>query len=193
MGDQIAVLYTIKYSLKYCELLFDSLHLLNSFQATFSFFPLVQLHHWYHWTCPCLQGHESFFINNIKKQFSGWRDDCHGTVAGLIDWMVFYTAFNSISVISRRQLTLFMLSWVSPVLGWALKCLAQRHSHEKNPEDPVRLEPRTSRLRVKHFTTEPHGTLEQRQDLAHYHTIPALNDPEKEGLGKHCRKRRKCW
>ena len=47
------------------------------------------------------------------------------------DWMVFYAAFNSISVISRRQLTLFMLSWVSPVLGWALKCLAQGHSHEK--------------------------------------------------------------
>ena len=45
--------------------------------------------------------------------------------------MVFYAAFNSISVISRRQLTLFMLSWVSPVLGWALQCLAQGHSHEK--------------------------------------------------------------
>ena len=30
--------------------------------------------------------------------------------------MVFYAAFNSISVISRRQLTLFMLFWVSPVL-----------------------------------------------------------------------------
>ena len=45
--------------------------------------------------------------------------------------MVFYAAFNSISVISRRQLTLFMLSWVSPVPGWALKCLAQGHSHEK--------------------------------------------------------------
>ena len=29
--------------------------------------------------------------------------------------MVFYAAFNSISVISRRQLTLFMLSWVSPL------------------------------------------------------------------------------
>ena len=37
--------------------------------------------------------------------------------ADKIDWMVFYAAFNSISVISRRQLTLFMLSWVSPVLG----------------------------------------------------------------------------
>ena len=28
----------------------------------------------------------------------------------------------------------------------------------KNPEDPVRLEPRTPGLRVKHFTTEPCGT-----------------------------------
>ena len=45
--------------------------------------------------------------------------------------MVFYAVFNGISVISRQQLTLFMLSWVSPVLGWALKCLAQGHSHEK--------------------------------------------------------------
>ena len=49
----------------------------------------------------------------------------------LIDWMVFYATFNSISVISRQQLTLFMPSWVSPVLGWALKCLAQGQSHEK--------------------------------------------------------------
>ena len=29
----------------------------------------------------------------------------------------------------------------------------------KNPEDPVRLEPRTPGLRDKHFTTEPRGTL----------------------------------
>ena len=29
----------------------------------------------------------------------------------------------------------------------------------KNPEDPVRLKPRTPGLRVKHFTTEPRGTL----------------------------------
>ena len=45
--------------------------------------------------------------------------------------MEFYAAFHSISVISRRQLTLFMFSWVSPVLGWALKCFAQGHSHKK--------------------------------------------------------------
>ena len=30
--------------------------------------------------------------------------------------IAFYATFNSISVIPRRQLTLFMLSWVSPVL-----------------------------------------------------------------------------
>ena len=72
--------------------------------------------------------------------------------------MVFYTAFNSIKVISRRQVTLFMLSWVSPVLGLALKCLAQGHSHKKKPEDLVKLDPRTPGLRVKHFTTEPRVT-----------------------------------
>ena len=26
-----------------------------------------------------------------------------------------------------------------------------------------------------------------------YHTIPTFNDPKKEGFGKHCGKRRKCW
>ena len=69
--------------------------------------------------------------------------------------MVFYAAFNSISVISRRPLTFFMLSWVSPVVGWALKCFAQGHSHGKEKkktkkqktEEPVRLEPRTPELR----------------------------------------------
>ena len=79
----------------------------------------------------------------------------------LIEWMVFHAAFNSISVISRRQLTLFILSWVSPILGWALKCLAQGHSHEKTQGDVMRLEPRTPGLRVKHFTTEPRWTLEE--------------------------------
>ena len=72
-----------------------------------------------------------------------------------IDWMVFYTAFNSISVISRRQLTLFMSSWVSPVLGWGSEVSCPRTLPRKNPEDPVQLEPRTPGLQVKHFTTEP--------------------------------------
>ena len=40
-------------------------------------------------------------------------------------------AFYSISVISRRQLTFFMFSWFLQVQGWALKCLAKGHSHEK--------------------------------------------------------------
>ena len=73
--------------------------------------------------------------------------------------MVFYAAFNSISVISRRQFTLFMLSWVftSTRLGSEVSC--PRTLPRKNPEDPVRLEPRTPGLRVKHFTTEPCGTL----------------------------------
>ena len=69
--------------------------------------------------------------------------------------MVFYAAFNSISVISRRQLTLFMLSWVSPVLGWALKCLAQRHSHEKTQRiqcglNPGPLDYKSNTLQLSH-------------------------------------------
>ena len=63
-------------------------------------------------------------IGRKERRRTHWK-------VGLIDWMVFYAAFNSISVISRQQLTLFVLSWVSPVLGWALKCLVQGHSHEK--------------------------------------------------------------
>ena len=61
----------------------------------------------------------------------------------LIDWMVFYAAFNSISVISRRQFTLFMLSWVSPVLGWLWSVLPKdtptkkpRGSSEVRTQDP---------------------------------------------------------
>ena len=120
--------------------------------------------------------------------------------------MVFYAAFNSMSVISRRQLTLFMLSWVSPVLGWALKCIAQGHSHEKNPEDLVRLEPRTPGLRVKHLTTEPRGTLQQIKNCLQqtvfvwkslkfvvWLTLSSIythfNTMNKKALGKQCEKK----
>ena len=73
--------------------------------------------------------------------------------------MVFYAAFNSISVISRRQFTLFMsfLDFTSTRLGSEVSC--PRTLPRKNPEDPVRLETRTPGLQVKHSTTEPPGTL----------------------------------
>ena len=76
----------------------------------------------------------------------------------LIDWcfMPLSTVFQSYHG-DRSHYS--CLSWVSPVLGWVLKCLAQGHSHEKNPEDPVRLEPRTPGLQVKHFITGPRATL----------------------------------
>ena len=69
--------------------------------------------------------------------------------------MVFSATFSSISVISWRQLTLFMsfLGFTSTKLGSEVSC------PRKNPEDPVWLEPRTPGLWVKHFTTEPCGTL----------------------------------
>ena len=77
----------------------------------------------------------------------------------LVGWMVFYAAFNSISVISRRQITLFMsfLGLTSTRLElW--RVLPKDTPTKKTPEDPVLLEPRTPGLRVKHFTTEPRRT-----------------------------------
>ena len=82
------------------------------------------------------------------------------------DLMVFYAAFNSISVISRRQLTLFMsfLGFSSTRLGSEVSC--PRTLPRKNPEDPVWLEPRTPGLRVKHFTTGPCGILPTKRGLS---------------------------
>ena len=79
-----------------------------------------------------------------------------------IDWIVFYAAFNSISVISRQQLTLFMsfLGFTSTRLG--LWNVWHKDTPAKNSEDPVRLEPRTPGLRVKHFTTQLRRTPLQR-------------------------------
>ena len=48
--------------------------------------------------------------------------------------MVVYAAFNTISVISQQQLTLFMLSWVSPVLGWGSKVSSPRTLPQKKPQ-----------------------------------------------------------
>ena len=49
------------------------------------------------------------------------------------------------------------LGFTSTRLGFEVSC--PRTLPQRNPEDPVRLEPRIPGLRVKHFTTEPHGTL----------------------------------
>ena len=48
------------------------------------------------------------------------------------------------------------LGFTSTRLGSEVSC--PRTLPRKNPEDPVRLEPRTPGLRVKHFTTEPRRT-----------------------------------
>ena len=92
-----------------------------------------------------------------------WRICCHfhqilnchlQTLSVWIDWMVFYaalTVFQSYRSDSSRNTC---LSWVSPVLGWGSEVSYLRTLPQKNPEDPVRLEPRTPGLRVKHFTFE---------------------------------------
>ena len=76
--------------------------------------------------------------------------------------MVCYAAFNSISVISRRKLILFMsvLGFTSARLG--LRSVLPKDTATKNPDfhrDPVQLELRTPGLRVKRVTTEPQRTL----------------------------------
>ena len=76
----------------------------------------------------------------------------------LSDWMVFYAAFNNISVISPQQLTLFMsfLGFTNTRLGlWGV---LPKDTPTKNPEDPVWLKPRTPELWVKHLITEPSRT-----------------------------------
>ena len=50
-----------------------------------------------------------------------------------------------------------LLGFTSTRLGSEVSC--PKTLPRKNPEDPVWLEPRTPGLRVKHFTTGPHGTL----------------------------------
>ena len=52
----------------------------------------------------------------------------------------------------------------------ALKCLAQGHSQE-NPGDPVRLEPKTPGLLVKHLTTEPRRTQNLSQTSSGFYKV----------------------
>ena len=88
--------------------------------------------------------------------------------------MVFYAAFKSISVISRRQSTLLItfLGFTSIRLDSEVSC--RRTLPRKNPEDPVRLEPRTPELRVKHFTNEPRRTRILKMTV-HYCVIGPIN------------------
>ena len=81
----------------------------------------------------------------------GWTDECmHGWMdrlmdtcvgvcvdQGLIDWMVFSAPFHNISVISQRQL----ISSTS-----LLVFTSARLRFRKNPQDPVKLKPRTPGL-----------------------------------------------
>ena len=84
----------------------------------------------------------------------------------LIDCLIgVYTDFNSISDFhSYHNDTLHYswVFWVSPVLGWGseVSCprTLSREKKKKKKKDPVQLEHRTPRLRVKIFTTEPGRT-----------------------------------
>ena len=78
----------------------------------------------------------------------------------LIDWLngVLRRFKQYFSRITATGLCNLGLSWISPVLGWGSDVSYPRTLPWKNPEDPVRLEPRTPGLWVKYFTTEPRWT-----------------------------------
>ena len=78
---------------------------------------------------------------------------------GLIDCMMFYSVFNSISVVSQWQLTLLMSFLGFTRTRLALWSVLPKDTLMKHSEDPVRLEPRTHGLHIKYFTTEPCRTL----------------------------------
>ena len=83
-----------------------------------------------------------------------------------------------------------------------LKCLAQWHP-TKISEDPVRLEPRSPRLQVKHFITEPRRTPFFKITVTTFRIFESvvlylkfkapLQSLRKEAFRKHYGKRRNCW
>ena len=96
-------------------------------------------------------GHES---NTLTTEPPGWGTT---TLRILIEWcfMPLSTVFQSYHGNSSHN---SCLSWVSPVLGWGSEVSYSKTIPQKNPADPLRLEPRTPGLYVKHFTTEPRRT-----------------------------------
>ena len=67
------------------------------------------------------------------------------------------------------------LGFTSTRLGSEVSC--PRTLPRKNPEDPVQLKPRTPGLLVKHFTTEPRGTLSFEPNLAKpYSSVGSIAD-----------------
>ena len=88
----------------------------------------------------------NMYIGSIKWLIS---------VSSLIEWcfMLLSTVFHSYH---RDSSHYSCLSWVSPVLGWALKCLAQGHSDEKTQRlkhgsNPGPLDYETNTLPLSHM------------------------------------------
>ena len=74
------------------------------------------------------------------------------------NWMAFNTTFNSISVISRWQLTFFMSFLGFTSISQGLWSFLPKDTPTKYSQDPVRLELGTPGLQAKHFTNKPPRT-----------------------------------
>ena len=95
------------------------------------------------------------FGKGFTKQNTNTKGSCiQYCVKLLIEWCFtpLSTVFQSYHGDSSHY---SCLSCVSPVLRWLPDMYCPRTLPRKYPEDPMRLEPRTPGLRVKHFTTEP--------------------------------------
>ena len=103
------------------------------------------------WECPRL-------IDWLNYWVSEWVSVCVSEwVSGVLRRLQQYFSHITATAYIIHALPGFHQYWAD-----ALKCFTQGQSHEK-PEYPVRLEPRTPWLQVKHFTTELCRTTENVQ------------------------------
>ena len=107
------------------------------------------------------------------------------TCKWLIDWC--FTPLSTVFQSYQRDSSYYScLSWVSPVLGWALKCLAQGHSHEKTKRiqcssNPGPLDYESNTLPLSHVRPAHANGDKTQALLTLYHTISPFNDPKEEG------------
>ena len=99
------------------------------------------------------------WLKPIPKYCNVWYEGIL-RISRLVDWC--FTPLSTVFQSYHGENSHYSsLSWVSPVLGWGSEMSCPRTLPRKKPENPVRLEPRTPRLRVKHLRMTHAGPLYQ--------------------------------